>query len=108
VLILPPGHAKAMQVRRRFSSREKWMIGGVVGAVAAILIAVVIALTLPGPKSSQGCIYLTTAGAVGANYVHHCGAAARDACSTAANPRANQGGPALIAECRKAGLPVGR
>jgi hypothetical protein len=108
VLILPPGHGKAIHVPRRFSSREKWMIGAVVGAVAAILVAVVIALALPGPKSSRGCIYLTIAGPVGAQYLDHCGAAARDACSTAANPRANQGGAALIAECRKAGLPVGR
>ena len=84
------------------------MIRGVIAAVAAILIGVVIALALPGPKSSRGCIYLTVAGAVGAQYVYHCGAAARDLCATAANPRANQGGAALIAECRKAGLPVGR
>ncbi len=84
------------------------MIGGVLGVVAAVAIGLVIALALPGPKSSRGCIYLTVAGPVGAQYIYQCGAAARATCSTAANPGANQGGAALIAECRKAGLPVGR
>ena len=84
------------------------MIGGVLAVVAAVAIGLVIALALPAPKSSHGCIYLTIAGPVGAQYVYHCGADARAVCATAATPGASQGGSALIAECRKAGLPVRR
>jgi hypothetical protein len=82
------------------------MVGGVLGAVVALAIALIVALALPGPTSSRGCIYLTIAGPVGAQYIYHCGPDARALCSTAARPGA-VGGPALIAECRKAGLPVG-
>jgi hypothetical protein len=106
VLILPPGHAEQLRIRRRLSPRERWMVGGVLGAVVALAIALIVALALPGPKSSRGCIYLTIAGSVGAQYIYHCGAEAQGLCRTAARPGA-VGGPALIAECRKAGLPVG-
>jgi hypothetical protein len=51
-------------------------------------------------------VYLTVAGPVGAQYIYHCGADARSVCATAARP-GSVGGPALVAECRKAGLPVG-
>jgi hypothetical protein len=89
------------------SRRERWILGGVLGAVAALAIALIVAVALPGPKSSNGCIYLTVAGPVGGQYLYHCGADARGLCDTAARPGA-LGGQALIAECRKAGLPVGR
>jgi hypothetical protein len=106
MLILPPGHAEQLRLRDGLSRRERWILGGVLGAVAALAIALVIALALPGPKSSRGCVYLTVAGPVGAQYIYHCGADARSVCATAARP-GSVGGPALLAECRKAGLPVG-
>jgi hypothetical protein len=84
------------------------MIAGVLGALLALAIGLVIAVASPGPRSSRGCIYLTIGGATGAQYVYHCGADARALCGSAAAPGANQGGPALIAECRKAGLPTPR
>jgi len=84
------------------------MIGGVLGVVVALAVGLAIALALPGPKSSRGCIYLTIGGATGAQYIYHCGAAARDLCNSAAVPGGSQAGAALIAECRKAGLPTGR
>lgn len=108
MLILPPGHAQEVRLGRRLSKRERWMIGGVLGVLAAVAVGLAIALALPSPKSSRGCIYLTIGGPTGAQYLYHCGAAARDLCTSAATPGANQGGAALIAECRKAGLPVGR
>jgi hypothetical protein len=107
VLILPPGHAEEIRLRRRLSGRERWLVGGVLAAVAALAIALIVSLVLPSPKSSSGCIYLTVAGPVGAQYIYHCGADARAVCSTAAAPGA-LGGHALVAECRKARLPVGR
>jgi len=79
-------------------------------AVLALVVGLVIALAIPGPKSSRGCIYLTFAGATGAQYVYQCGASARVLCRSATTPGsyAAQAGPGLIAECRKAGLPTGR
>ena len=106
MLILPPGHAEQVRLRRKLSGRERWIVRGVLAAVAALAIALIVALALPGKKSSNGCIYLTVAGPVGAQYIYHCGAEARRVCSTATRPGA-VGGQALVAECRKAGLPVG-
>jgi hypothetical protein len=110
VLILPPGHAQAVHARRRLSVREKWMIRGVAAAVVAIAIAVVISLATAGPRSSHGCIYATFPGVVGADQISECGAAARDICASVLAPGAysSEGARTVIAECRKAGLPVGR
>lgn len=109
MLILPPGHAEELGLKGRFSRRERWMVRGVVGAVAALAITLLVALALPGPTSSHGCIYLTVAGPVGAQYIYHCGSDARALCGSAATgqPLPGQDRPALIAACRKAGLAGG-
>src|SRR5438045_9366759 len=60
VLILPPGHA----IGRSLSRRERWMVGGVLGVVAALAVALVISLLSAGPSSGHGCIYATIPGAV--------------------------------------------
>ena len=88
MLILPPGHAKAIDARRRFSSREKWMVGGAVVAAVAILVAVVIALASGGPTSSHGCIYATVPAATGAQEVSQCGAVAASTCASVRAPGA--------------------
>lgn len=109
MLILPPGHAKATDARRRFSSREKWMVGGVVAAVVAILVAVVIALAVGSRSSSHGCIYATVPAATGAQDVSQCGAAAASTCASVKSPGAytQQAARVIAAQCRKAGLRVG-
>lgn len=108
MLILPPGHAQALRVRRRLSSREKWLIGGVLAGVAALIIGVVIALSTAGHSSSRGCIYATIPGAVGAQQINQCGDAARSICASANVPGSftPDAARAVAAECRKAGLPV--
>jgi hypothetical protein len=110
VLILPPGHSQTVGARRPLSLREKWILGGVLATVAAIAVAVVISLASAGKSSSHGCIYATISGAVGAGQISQCGAQARSTCATVYRPGAYAPTSArtIAAECRKAGLPVGR
>jgi ABC-type Co2+ transport system permease subunit len=110
VLILPPGHAQATRRTRPLSAREKWILRGVVAAVAIIAAIVVISLAVSGKTSSHGCIYATIPGAVGAGQISQCGATARSTCATVFKPGAYTAESArtIAAECRKAGLPVGR
>lgn len=109
MLILPPGHADAIATRRRLSSREKWMVGGVLGVVVVLAVVLVVSLSSGGPSSTNGCIYATIPGDVGAQQIHQCGTQARDTCSLAEVRGAytEQAAATIAAECRKAGLPVG-
>jgi hypothetical protein len=109
VLILPPGHADAIAGRRQLSSREKWMVGGVLAAVVVLALVLVISFSSGGPSSKGGCIYATIAGDVGAQQIHECGSQARDTCQTVNTPGTftPQAAAVVAAECRKAGLPVG-
>lgn len=110
MLILPPGHAKAASGLRPLSAREKWLLRGVLAAVAVIAIVVAVSLATAGKSSSHGCIYATIPGAVGAEQISECGATARYTCATVFKPGAYAPPSArtIAAECRKAGLPVGR
>lgn len=109
MLIIPPGHAEAARIRWPTSRREKWMIGGVLGVVAALAVVLVFSFASSSPSSKSGCIYATIPAATGAQQIHECGAAARSTCATAQTPGAftPQAAQAVAAECRKAGLPVG-
>jgi hypothetical protein len=109
-LILPPGHAQAIRARRQLSRRERWMIGGVLATVAAVVIALAISFGTAGRASGNGCIYATIPGILGAVQVNECGVAARSTCSSVLAPGAYPPGAArtIAAECRKAGLPVSR
>lgn len=86
------------------------MIGGVLGAVAAVAVVLVISVGTPGRTSAHGCIYATIPAATGAQEVNRCGAVARDICASAFRPGEFTPQAALViaAQCRKAGLPVGR
>jgi hypothetical protein len=109
VLIIPPGHAEAARLRWPTSRREKWMIGGVLGVVAALAVVLVISFASSGPSSKAGCIYATIPAATGAEQIHECGGVARSTCASALTPGAfaARAAQAVAAECRKAGLPVG-
>jgi hypothetical protein len=110
VLILPPGHAEAVRVRRRLPTRERWLIGGVLGAVAVVAVVLAVSLGTAGPSSANGCVHATVAGPVGAVQINQCGAAAQSICATVYAPGAYPptGVRTLADECRKAGLPVSR
>jgi hypothetical protein len=105
VLIMPTETATL----RRLSKRERWMVGGVLGVVAALAVVLIISIVSSGPGSGNGCIYATIPGAVGAEQVHECADTARATCHTVHTPGAftAQAAATLAAECRKAGLPVG-
>lgn len=110
MLILPPGHAQTVRARRQLSLREKWIVSGVLAAVAVIAVVIVVSFAASSKSSSHGCIYATIPGAVGAGQISQCGAQARSTCATVFRPGAYTPGSArtIAAECRKAGLPVGR
>jgi hypothetical protein len=109
VLILPPGHAQALSVRRRLSARERWLIGGILTVVAALAVAVVVALATSGHSTGNGCIDVNVPYSIGGQEVYRCGAAARKVCAAVDTPTGFTGsaGRAVAAECRKVSLPVG-
>jgi len=108
VLILPPGHAQTVRLRR-LTAREKWMVRGVAAAALPVVVAVVISLATSSPTSSNGCIHATIPGPVGAEAIDQCGAPARDTCGGVFKPGAytTQAADVLATACRKAGLRVG-
>jgi hypothetical protein len=108
MLILPPGHADAVR-RRPIRPREKWMIGGVGAAVAALIVALVIALATGTKKPGHGCISVALAYSTGGAQIARCGASAKALCAGVGVPGGLTGLPARsVAEaCRKAGLRVG-
>ena len=105
MLIMPSEHGPVY----RPSRREKWMVGGVLGVVAALAVVLVISFVSSGPSSGHGCIYANIPGAVGAEQVHECGDTARATCRSVYAPGAytHQAALTVAAECRKARLAVG-
>ena len=83
------------------------MVGGVVGVVAALAVVLVISFVSSGPSSSNGCIYATVPGAVGAQQIHECGATARATCESVHAAYPPQTAQTIADACHKAGLPVG-
>ena len=107
VLILPPGHAETMRLRP-LSRRERRLIAGVLAVVAALVVGLVISFSTGGKSSAHGCIYLTIPAATGAQQIDSCGGQARSICNSTATPGAfaPTAARAIVAECRKAGVPT--
>lgn len=110
MLILPPGHGRATGHRRAWTRRERLMVGGVLGAIAVLIVVLAVAIGTAGKSSGHGCIYATLPGPVGAEEVDQCGAQARATCQSVGAPGtyAAQAARVIAGQCRKAGLPVGR
>ena len=89
--------------------REKWMIAGVVAALAVLAVALIISFASGSRKSGHGCISVALAYSTGGAQIDRCGDAARALCAGVDKPGGLTGLPArgVAAECRKAGLPVG-
>jgi hypothetical protein len=85
------------------------MIGGVLSAVVAVIVGLVISLAAPGHHTGKGCIDYTLSYATGGENFYKCGPSARSTCAQAGMPGGLTGGAARVVatECRKAGLPVG-
>ncbi len=109
MLILPPGHAQTVRRSRSFRAREKAIIGGVLGVLAMLAVALVVSLATVGPRSGHGCISVGLAYSTGGAQIYRCGASARTLCASVNRPGGTIGATshALTTECRKAGLPVG-
>jgi hypothetical protein len=108
VLILPPGHAQATVSRRSLSSREKWILSGVLATTLTLVVIVVISLATASPKSASGCINVTSPGFIGAQEVSGCGAQARAICHSALTGSGYTRGQNadVLAACHKHGIPV--
>jgi ABC-type nickel/cobalt efflux system permease component RcnA len=109
MLILPPGHAQRLRERRAFSVRERWMVGGVLGMLAALAVVLVISFSTAGRQSANGCINVALSYSTGGAQIFRCGAGARALCEQVDRPGGLSGvtGRAVAVQCRKAGLPVG-
>jgi hypothetical protein len=108
-MILPPSHAETITQRRSLTSRERWMIRGVLGLLAVGAVLLVISLATAGHKSARGCVSVGLAYSTGGAQVYRCGDSARQLCRSVNQPGGTTGGAArsLAIECRKAGLPIG-
>ena len=107
MLIMPPGHARAVRTPRRISPRERWVIRAVLGLVLVAAVGIAVAILTSGPKSRAGCVDITIPGPVGAQEIKQCGAAARLFCQSGGTGFTAQAARVIDADCRKAGLPVG-
>jgi hypothetical protein len=109
MLILPPGHAQAVRQRRPFRPREKWMVGGVLATLAALVVVLLISVGTAGKPSSPGCVSVSLAYSTGGDHIYRCGAAARSLCAGVgrAGGITGEAGKTVGVACRKAGLPIG-
>lgn len=108
-MALPIGHGKSIAAGRGLTRRERWMIRGVISAVAVLAMVLAVAISTAGPSSAHGCIRATIPGPVGAQEIDQCGSQARATCQTVSAPGsfAPQAAQVIEQQCRKAGLPVG-
>jgi hypothetical protein len=109
MLILPPGHAQEIaRHRNTFRAREKWMIGGVLGALAVLAVVLIVSIGSTTKPSGHGCVSVSLAYSTGGQQVYRCGAAARALCSGVGRVGGITGNPAQVVarQCRKAGVPV--
>jgi hypothetical protein len=109
MMILPPGHAQAISQPRALRPREKAMVGGVLAALVALVIGLLVSLGTADKQSGHGCISVGLAYSTGGAQIYRCGSSARAMCSSVGQPGGTVGAAArsLTTECGKAGLKVG-
>jgi hypothetical protein len=85
------------------------MVGGVLGALAILIVAVVVSLATAGHSTGNGCVNVDIPSSLGSQNFYKCGAEARAMCAAVGTPGGLTGvaGRAAAAECRKLSLPVG-
>lgn len=109
-MIMPPGHHNEVASRRAFTGRERGFLFVGAGAVVALIVVLVIAVSSGSPTSGHGCVYATVSSSTGALTIQGCGAKARKICSDVSVPGAYTSleRAAVIPECRKAGVSTRR
>ncbi len=110
MLILPPGHARAIASPRVMGGRERWFVRVAVAATALLVAAVIVSLSVGSSSPRKGCLDVTFASSMGAGEVRGCGAAARRVCADVGTTQGYTGelGRELADRCRVMHLPVGR
>ena len=108
-MVRPLGRREAGAAAGSLSRRERWLVRGVLVAVAALAVVLAVAIGTAGKSSAHGCIYTTIPGPVGAEQLDQCGSEARATCARASAPGTYpaQTARAVERQCRKAGLPTG-
>jgi ABC-type Co2+ transport system permease subunit len=109
VLILPPGHALAVKAQRSLSRREKWILGSVLAAIAAVVVAVVISIGTAEHQTANGCVDVKFPITIGGAEIYRCGASAQALCAGVGRDGGltSVADRAVATQCRKARLPVG-
>ncbi|MDQ6744574.1 MAG: hypothetical protein M3Z27_00915 [Actinomycetota bacterium] len=109
MLILPPGHAQQVAAGRRFSLRERWMVGAVLSVVAGLAVVLVISLATAGHASGNGCVDVNLPFSMGGQELYRCGSSAKALCASAGPAGGFTGAAeqAVATQCRKAGLRPG-
>jgi hypothetical protein len=110
VLILPPGHAaESLRPRYRLNLRERWIIGGVLAALLALTVAIIVSIGTAEHKTANGCVDVKFPTTIGGAELYRCGAQARELCASVGSTArfTDVEGRAIATQCRKAGLPVG-
>jgi hypothetical protein len=108
---LPTGHWEHTTGPRRINRRERWLIAGVLGVMAVIAVALVVAFASHQRKSRHGCIDVSAATVIGGSELYRCGTAARQLCTSPVGGNGSENiafRQQLADACRKAGLPVPR
>ena len=96
--------------QRPIVGRERRVVAGM--AVLLVALIVVIAVSVAGgnsAKPAKGCLQVQFASSMGVQDLDKCGTAARDVCAAIGTPGGLSGRaqPALVAQCRRNGYPVG-
>jgi hypothetical protein len=111
MLILPPGHGRAVSEAARPEGARRGPLPALTAVALLILAAGMLALVLGtvGERLRDGCLSVSFASATGAGTLSACGARARAECSALGTPGGYTGEPGrLIAQdCRSLHLPVG-
>lgn len=109
MLILPPGHNRSLSTPGRLRKRERWMIGGVSGLCAVLVVVVILAVAGTGGGLRRGCFSVTFASSLGGQPISACGAQARALCTSIGTPSGYSGsvGDRLAVQCRRLKLKVG-
>jgi hypothetical protein len=109
MLILPPGHGKAISSPRQIRGRERWFVLMAGLATAALVVVAIVSIAGGGTSQTKGCLNVTFASSTGAQQVIGCGARARADCAAIGVPGGYSGvvGRELAEQCHAMGLRVG-